>query len=410
MDFDYVIELDQIRKDDLRKAGGKGANLGEMIEIRVPVPPGFVVSTASFDRLIDINKLDNKIQQIIDNTDVDDTETLLEASRKLKELILYCTMPPEIESKVLEAYKKLSGYVDAQGNLRTDLPEVAVRSSATAEDLPTASFAGQQATFLNVKGEKELIESVKKCWASLFEPRAIFYRSKHGFSKASIAVVVQKMINAEKSGTMFTVNPTKNENVVLIEAIWGLGENIVAGEISPDSYKVSKDIVEREGGIPKKTDAIIDIQISSKAKMRVRDNISHMTVDVDVPKSRITAQVLTEDEILKLARYGIMLEKHFGNQPQDIEFAIDKEGRATILQTRAITTKPKEYEVSGKPEIRGNQLLIGIGASPGIVSGRVRIIFGKDDITSLAKGDIIVTSMTSPDLVPAMSKSAADYY
>jgi pyruvate, water dikinase len=407
VDFDYVIELDQIRKDDLRKAGGKGANLGEMIEIRVPVPPGFVVSTASFDRLIDINKLDNKIQQIIDNTDVDDTEALLEASRKLKELILYCTMPPEIESKVLDAYKKLSGYVDAQGNSRTDLPEVAVRSSATAEDLPTASFAGQQATFLNVKGEKELIESVKKCWASLFEPRAIFYRSKHGFSKASIAVVVQKMINAEKSGTMFTVNPTKNENVVLIEAIWGLGENIVAGEISPDSYKVSKDIGEREGEIPKKADAIIDIQISSKAKMRVRDNISHMTVDVDVPKSRITAQVLTEDEILKLARYGIMLEKHFGNQPQDIEFAIDKDGRATILQTRAITTKPKEYEVSGKPEIRGNQLLIGIGASPGIVSGRVRIIFGKDDITSLAKGDIIVTSMTSPDLVPAMSKSAA---
>ena len=247
MDFDYVIELDQIRKDDLRKAGGKGANLGEMIEIRVPVPPGFVVSTASFDRLIDINNLDNKIQQIIDNTDVDDTEALLEASRKLKELILYCTMPPEIESKVLEAYKKLSRYVDAQGNSRTDLPEVAVRSSATAEDLPTASFAGQQATFLNVKGEKELIESVKKCWASLFEPRAIFYRSKHGFSKASIAVVVQKMINAEKSGTMFTVNPTKNENVVLIEAIWGLGENIVAGEISPDSYKVSKDIGEREG-------------------------------------------------------------------------------------------------------------------------------------------------------------------
>ena len=407
MDFDYVIELDQIRKDDLRKAGGKGANLGEMIEIRVPVPPGFVVSTASFDRLIDINNLDNKIQQIIDNTDVDDTEALLEASRKLKELILYCTMPPEIESKVLEAYKKLSRYVDAQGNSRTDLPEVAVRSSATAEDLPTASFAGQQATFLNVKGEKELIESVKKCWASLFEPRAIFYRSKHGFSKASIAVVVQKMINAEKSGTMFTVNPTKNENVVLIEAIWGLGENIVAGEISPDSYKVSKDIGERKGGIPKKADAIIDIQISSKAKMRVRDNISHMTVDVDVPKSRITAQVLTEDEILKLARYGIMLEKHFGNQPQDIEFAIDKDGRVTILQTRAITTKPKEYEVSSKPEIRGNQLLIGIGASPGIVSGRVRIIFGKDDITRLAKGDIIVTSMTSPDLVPAMSKSAA---
>lgn len=407
MDNDYVIEFDQIRKNDVKKAGGKGANLGEMIGIGVPVPPGFVVSTASFDRLIDINSLDNKIQQIIDNTDVDDTAALLEASRKIKELILFCAMPPEIGSKVIEAYRKLLGYGGAQVNSRTDLPVVAVRSSATAEDLPTASFAGQQATFLNVKGDKELIGSVKKCWASLFEPRAIFYRSKLGFSKASIAVVVQKMIDAEKSGTMFTVDPTKNENVILIEAIWGLGESIVAGEISPDAYKVSKDIGESEEGIRKKTDAIIDIQISSKAKMRIHDNISLMTVDVDVPKSRMTAQVLTEDEILKLARYGIMLEKHFGNQPQDIEFAIDKTAKAAILQTRAITTKPKEYGVSGKPEIRGNQLLIGIGASPGIVSGRARIIFGKEDITRLEKGDIIVTSMTSPDLVPAMSRSAA---
>ena len=225
MDYDYVIELAQIRKHDIRKAGGKGANLGEIIETGIPVPPGFVVSTASFDRLIQVNNLDDKIQQIIDSTDVDNTAGLLEASRKIKELILFCTMPHEIEAKVIEAYKNLSGHGGAQVNSRSDLPVVvAVRSSATAEDLPTASFAGQQASFLNVKGEKELIESIKKCWASLFEPRAIFYRAKHGFSKASIAVVVQKMINAEKSGTMFTVDPTKNENIVLIEAIWGLGE------------------------------------------------------------------------------------------------------------------------------------------------------------------------------------------
>lgn len=408
MDYDYVIELAQIRKHDVRKAGGKGANLGEMIEAGIPVPPGFVVSTSSFDRLIQVNNLDSKIQQIIDNTDVDDTAGLLEASRKIKELILFCTMPHEIESKVIDAYRNLSGYGDTQVNSHADSPVVAVRSSATAEDLPTASFAGQQASFLNVKGEKGLIESIKKCWASLFEPRAIFYRAKHGFSKASIAVVVQKMIDAEKSGTMFTVDPTTNENIVLIEAIWGLGESIVAGEVSPDSYKVNKDIGEREGErIQKKAEPIIDVRISSKAKMRIYDNISNMTVDVDVPKSRITAQVLTEDEILKLARYGIMLEKHYGNQPQDIEFAIDKSGKATILQTRAITTKPNEYEVTGRPEVRANQLLTGIGASPGIASGRTKIIFGKGDITRIEKGDIIVTRMTSPDLVPAMSKSAA---
>jgi pyruvate,water dikinase len=217
------------------------------------------------------------------------------------------------------------------------------------------------------------------------------------------------MTNAEKSGTMFTVDPTTNENVVLIEAIWGLGESIVAGEVSPDSYKVSKDIGEREEGeeIETRSEAIIDVRISSKAKMRIYDDISNMTVDVDVPKSRITAQVLTEDEILKLANYGIMLEKHYGNQPQDIEFAIDKNGKATILQTRAITTRMKDYVVTGRPEVRGSQLLTGIGASPGIASGRAKIIFGKGDITRIEKGDIIVTTMTSPDLVPAMSKSAA---
>lgn len=409
MCYDYVIGLAQIRKHDVRKAGGKGANLGEMIQAGIPVPPGFVVSTASFDRLIHVNNLDSTIQQIIDNTSVDETAELLEASRKIKELILSCNMPHEIESRVTEAYGNLSGSGDARVDSRIDLPVVAVRSSATAEDLPTASFAGQQASFLNVKGEKDLIESIKKCWASLFEPRAIFYRTKHSFSKASIAIVVQKMINAEKSGTMFTVDPTTNENIVLIEAIWGLGESIVAGEVSPDSYKVSKDIGERKEGeeIEKKSEAIIDIQISSKAKMRIYDDISNMTADADVPKSRITAQVLTEDEILKLANYGIMLEKHYGNQPQDIEFAIDKNGMATILQTRAITTKAKEYEVTSRPEVRGNQLLTGIGASPGIASGRAKIIFGKGDITRIEKGDVIVTAMTSPDLVPAMSKSAA---
>lgn len=199
MDHEYIIELTKIRKNDIRKAGGKGANLGEMIEIGIPVPPGFVVTTASYDRLIQINNLDDKIQQIIASTDVDDTSELLRASRKIKELVLSCTMPPEIKSKIMEAYQNLSRHDDVQVGSRTDLAIVAVRSSATAEDLPSASFAGQQATFLNIKGEKNLVESITKCWASLFEPRAIFYRAKHGFSRASIAVVVQNMINAEKS-------------------------------------------------------------------------------------------------------------------------------------------------------------------------------------------------------------------
>lgn len=385
--MDYIVRLDQIGKGDLRIAGGKGANLGEMIKIGIPVPAGFAVTTASFDLLMQMQDLGEKIRLIINGIDVDDTSKLLEASKKIKEIVLSHEMPSAVRSKVEEAYANLS---DPGISGSRDLsPLVAVRSSATAEDLPTASFAGQQASFLNVKGFDELVESIKKCWASLFEPRAIFYRARHGFTKSSIAVIVQKMIEAEKSGVMFTVDPTTGENVVVIEATWGLGESIVGGEVSPDSYKVNKN------------GEIIDVRVSNKTKMRIRDHASNTTIELDVPQSKTTAQVLTEEEILKIAEFGLNLEQHYGH-PQDIEFAIEK-GKIAIVQTRAITTKGKTKKI----EIEGSQLLKGVGASPGAASGKVRIILGKDDITKINRGDIIVTSMTSPDLVPVMSRSAA---
>lgn len=380
--MDYVVRLDQIGREDLRTAGGKGANLGEMIKIGIPVPLGFAVTTASFDLLMQMHDLGKKITLIISSIDVDDTTKLLDASKEIKAMILSHEMPTEVMSKVEEAYKNLS-------ESRSDLSLVAVRSSATAEDLPTVSFAGQQASFLNVKGSDELIESIKKCWASLFEPRAIFYRAKHGFVKSSISVIVQKMIEAEKSGVMFTVDPTTGENVVLIEATWGLGESIVGGEVSPDSYRVNKN------------GEIIDLQVSNKTRMRIRDHASNTTVELDVPQVKAHAQVLTEEEILKVAEFGMALERHYGH-PQDIEFAIEK-GKIAIVQTRAITTKGKIVKI----EIEGRRLLEGIGASPGAASGKVRIIVGKEDVAKIDKGDIIVTTMTSPDLVPAMSRSAA---
>ncbi|NOJ26944.1 MAG: phosphoenolpyruvate synthase [Nitrososphaera sp.] len=383
--MDYIVRLDQISKGDLRIAGGKGANLGEMIKIGIPVPPGFAVTTASFDLLMQMHDLGEKIRLIINNINVDDTAKLLDASKEIKAMVLSHEMPLEVRLKVEESYKSLSD----SGNSSSDLSLVAVRSSATAEDLPTASFAGQQASFLNVKGSDELVGSIKKCWASLFEPRAIFYRAKHGFAKSSISVIVQKMIEAEKSGVMFTVDPTTGENVVLIEATWGLGESIVGGEVSPDSYKVNKN------------GEIIDVQVSNKTRMRMRDPASNTTVELDVPQSKATAQVLTKDEILKLAEFGLILERHYG-RPQDIEFAVEK-GKIAIVQTRAITTKGKTKKI----EIEGRRLLKGVGASPGAASGKVRIVLGKDDIAKINKGDIIVTAMTSPDLVPAMSRSAA---
>lgn len=380
--MDYVVRLDQISRVDLKIAGGKGANLGEMIKIDIPVPPGFVVTTSSFDLLMQMHDLGKKITLIISSIDVDNTVKLLDASEQIKEMILSHEMPAEVKPKVEEAYNNLS-------DPGSDLTLVAVRSSATAEDLPTASFAGQQASFLNVKGSDELVESIKKCWASLFEPRAIFYRAKHGFVKSSISVIVQKMIEAEKSGVMFTVDPTTSEDVFLIEATWGLGESIVGGEVSPDSYKVNKN------------GEIIDLQVSNKTRMRIRDHASNATIELDVPQGKANAQVLTEEEILKIAEFGMALERHYGH-PQDIEFAIEK-GKIAIVQTRAITTKGKIKKI----KTEGSRLLEGIGASPGAASGKVRIILGKEDIAKIDKGDIIVTTMTSPDLVPAMSRSAA---
>ncbi|HEY9399278.1 MAG TPA: phosphoenolpyruvate synthase [Nitrososphaeraceae archaeon] len=394
---EYIIGLDQLGRHDLEIAGGKAANLGELIKIGMPVPEGFIVSTNSFDNLIQENHLEKDIRQLTEEVDVDNTSSLLEASRKLKEIILLHPIPAEIKIKVSEAYRQLTKFeLPSNFHVGKNPAIVAVRSSATAEDLPTASFAGQHASFLNVIGEVNLIDSIRKCWASLYEPRAIFYRAKNRISRVSIAVIVQRMVNSEKSGTMFTIDPSTGENVVLIEAIWGLGEGIVGGEVSPDTYKVSKD--------SNKMAAVIELQVSNKTRMRIRDEVSNNTLELDVPREKASAQVLTKKEISQLTKHGIMIEAHYENKPQDIEFAVEN-NRIIIVQTRPITSMVKEQPVLNA--IKAQQLLKGTGASPGLATGKVRIILGKQEITKIENGDIIVTTMTSPDLVPSMSKSAA---
>ncbi|HZA69690.1 MAG TPA: phosphoenolpyruvate synthase [Nitrososphaeraceae archaeon] len=393
----YVIGLDQIGRHDLKKAGGKGANLGELIKIGIPVPEGFIVTTASYNRLIQEYDLANKILELTEKTDVENPSSLLKASREIKKTILSHRIPEDIRTNVSKAYESLSRFGEVKRLQREkNSVLVSVRSSATAEDLPTASFAGQQASFLNVKGERSLFKSIRKCWASLYEPRAIFYRRLHNISKVSIAVIVQKMINSEKSGIMFTIDPTSGENVIIIEAIWGLGEGIVGGEVSPDMYKVSKD--DRPIG------TIIESQISNKTKMKLLDQVSDRTIELNVPKNKSNAQVLTREEILDLSKYGVMLEHHYENDPQDIEFAIEN-NKIVILQTRPVTSKIKERPRLG--ETKSRQLLKGTGASPGVATGKVRIILGKRGITKIENGDIIVTTMTSPDLVPSMNKCSA---
>ena len=395
--MDYTIWLDQVHSDMLSSVGGKGLHLGEMINLNLPVPDGFAITTKAFEKLLEIANIKNSIKGLLQECDAENTQQLLETSKSIKELILSQDMPMPIKSEIVESYKQLSysNQVISEEVLKLisagrELALVAVRSSATAEDLPTASFAGQQASFLNVKGIKDLIDAVKKCWASLYEPRAIFYRAKQGVTDASISVVVQRMVLAvEKSGVMFTVNPVTGGDEIVIEATWGLGEMLVSGSIQPDQYRLTK-----EGGILEKV-------IGKKERRKIRDYATDRTIEVSVPKDFVNSQVLAEEEMLRLVQYALKLEK-FYKKPQDIEFAIDK-NKIYIVQTRPVTTEAKVEEV----KVAGKQILKGFGSSPGIATGKVKIINSMEDLTKVKEGDILVTKMTSPDMVVSMSKSAA---
>lgn len=387
----YIRWLEEVTKDDIPIAGGKGANMGEMIRIGLPVPSGFVITTAAFERLIQFHNISDKIKMMLEVLNVEDTNMLMSTSKKIKKLIISLEFPSEIKNEIIDSYKKLS-HVDnkSKTNLTEDDDEfVAVRSSATAEDLPGTSFAGQQASFLNIKHAANLVKSVQECWASLYEPRAIFYRAKNNFKNPSIAVVVQRMVNSDKSGVMFTVDPVSGENVMIIESIWGLGEYLVLGEVSPDHYMVDK------------TGKVLEKKIGQKPIALVRDHTTGKSIQVKISAEKINAQVLTDDEISKLVKYGRQLEEYYG-KPQDVEFAIEQYNMR-IVQTRPVTTKAKTSE----GEMTGVKILQGMGASPGIATGKVKIVKNISEIGKIEEGDILVTTMTSPDLVPKMSKSAA---
>ena len=380
-----IAWFNDLNKEDVALAGGKGANLGEMTQANLPVPPGFVVTSKAYWRFLRESKIWDRISEILKRTNVDKTRELQEASKEIRKLIVNTPMPEDLKKEIGEYYLKLSNGEEF----------VAIRSSATAEDLPTASFAGQQETYLNVKGVKNVVEHVQKCWSSLFTPRAIFYREKKGFAheKVAIAVVVQRMVNADKAGVMFTVHPATGErDKIVIEAAWGLGEGVVSGTVTPDHYVVDKD-----------SGKILDKEIATKDVMFVRDKKTGKTVKRKVPKELRKKQVLNEKEIEELVKLGKVIEEHY-DFPQDIEWAIEK-GKVYILQSRPITVfygEKKEKEV-GEKEV----LVKGLGASPGLGSGKVKVIFSTEELDKIKEGDILVTTMTNPDMVPAMKRASA---
>ena len=399
-----ILWFEELGKEDIPLVGGKNANLGEMTKAGIPVPPGFAITAYAYQKYLKETGIAEKIYQTIEETvtDPNDPKQYETASKEVRKLIESTPMPKEIDEAIRKAYAELSK------KTRVVDVFVAVRSSATAEDLPDASFAGQQETYLNVKGDDELIEKTVKCWSSLFTPRAIFYRTQKGFKHEDvlISVGVQKMVNAKAAGVAFTINPvTGDPSQIVIEGNWGLGESVVSGAVTPDDYIVDKETLK-----------VIDKRIAKKTVEYVRDPETGKTIHAEVPPERQNQPCLTDEEILHLAELAKKIEKHYG-RPQDIEWAIDKDlpfpENIFIVQSRpetvwSVKAPPTEEEKVSVTTTERVVTLRGLPASPGIYAGTAKVVLTTEDADRLVKkGDILVTKMTNPDWVPYMRVAGA---
>lgn len=339
---DLVIWFESLRKTDIPSVGGKNANLGEMTSAGIPVPPGFAITAYSYKKFIEETGIAQKIYEIIKETvtNPNDPKQYEIASKKIRELIEATPMPKDIENAIRSAYADLCKKLGANDVF------VAVRSSATAEDLADASFAGQQETFLNVKGADAVLKNTVKCWSSLFTPRAIFYRTEKGFAheKVFISVGVQKMVNSRAAGVMFTINPvTGDGSQMVIEGNHGLGEAVVSGAVTPDDFVVDK-----------KTLKIVERRLAKKTIQYIRDPSTGNTVHAEVPAEKQEAPCISDEEILKISELARLIEQHYG-KPQDIEWAIDRDipfpANIFIVQSRPETVwSQKSAEALAKPE------------------------------------------------------------
>ncbi|MBI2980043.1 MAG: phosphoenolpyruvate synthase, partial [Chloroflexi bacterium] len=383
-----IVWFNEVTKKDIPLVGGKGANLGEMTNANIPVPPGFIVTSHTYFDFLQQTKLIDKIRKLLSPLDVNNSKELQQIAAQVRQLISEAAMPPAIAKEIKQAYIKMGRGL------------VAVRSSATAEDLPDASFAGQQSTFLNIQGDKEVVTAVQNCWASLFEARAIFYREQQGYDhfNVGIAVPVQRMVQSESSGVMFTIEPTTSErSQISIEAIFGLGEMIVSGDVTPDNYVVSKDNLR-----------IIGKEIKRQEWKLVRNNKSgggdKANMKVILTPEEQAQQKITDEDIIELAKIGKRLEEHY-QFPQDVEWAKEN-NKIFIVQTRPVTTI-KEKPTEARRKITAPILLSGSPASPGIAAGPVKLLFDISQIDKVKSGDVLVAEMTTPDYVPAMKRAVA---
>ncbi len=396
-----------LRRTDVPKVGGKNASLGEMVHTLgsrgVRIPPGFATTADAFWQYIDANELRDKIGAVIADWTARKI-TLAAAGSAIRNLILQGEWPAELAGSIKQSYLELArraGYADVA---------VAVRSSATAEDLPDASFAGQQETFLNIQGEAELLQACRRCYASLFTDRAISYRDAKGFDqmKVALSIGVQVMVRSDVggSGVMFSIDTeTGFDKVVLINAAWGLGENVVQGTVDPDEYQVYKPLLHRTGVTP-----IIEKKLGAKSIKMVYAPGEHPTRNVPTSKRERSRFVLSDREILDLARWAVIIEDHYGC-PMDMEWARDGitgemfivQARPETVQSRRSASALRSYEVTNK----GNRLASGIAIGDAAIAGQVCLIESAADLDKFIDGSILVTSTTDPDWVPIMKRARA---
>lgn len=410
-----IVWFDEVDKGDVALVGGKGANLGEMVNAGLPVPFGFIITSNTYFEFIKNAGIGQKIKDIISIINYENPHELNQASSHIHQLIHDADIPHHLSHSIINYYEQIR--IQENKHLKFNnktlshslmhlkhaySPEiVAVRSSATAEDLPSASFAGQQETYLNICGESNLLKKVKECWASLFTSRAMYYRHQQGFEhvKVGLAVVVQRMVQSDKSGISFSIDPVTNDKTkIIIEAIFGLGEYIVGGNVTPDHYEIDK-----------RSFVILKKEIKQQKVLFKKSGGGN--IELKIPNEQGSLQKISDKEIIKVALLVKDIEKHYFF-PQDIEWAIE-DNQVFIVQSRPVTTIKKtsvsNNQIPNNSQISNNQLpiLTGAPASPGIITGKVKIISSPTEIDKILPGDILVAPQTNPDYVPAMKKASA---
>ncbi len=398
----YTIKLENVDRNR-KNVGNKAIALGELMNSGLPVPPGFVITSDAFEKFLRANKIGNKIAEILSNINFSDYQSVFQASQEIHELILSGSFPDYIEKPIKEEYEELSIGREAKelGGIAFDLIKagrteicVAVRASLSSQELPYANFEGQTATFLNIRGNHQLLNAIKECWASVFSPRALIYRKKKRITKIpTVGIIVQKMLEAEKSGFIFTSQPEKNDrSKIVIEASWGFAESLTSGIVTPDEY-----IIDRETG------RIIEQKIRKKMWMKKRDEISGKIIKEPVSRENMERNTLNESEIKKLCEFAIKAERHFNGQSQILQWSVER-NRIFILSSSSIPTfgSPVAFESFNEGEIAAG----GIPVSLGVVKGKIKLVLSPEDLYKIEAGDITVLKMTHDAILPFMEKIA----